>query len=113
MQKDFGVRKIDGGWSACWKGEPICVNNWSTRGEARAYLKRLDNRYPNGSVEIILTEYSKPKQRGGPWRWTIPGGETGVVHTGRLSDAKEVLRYNMKRKRLPLGTQWELVQDEI
>ncbi len=111
MQKNFTVRRVDGGWSACWKGAPIRVNNWSTKGEAMAYAKRLDQTYRDGSREITIQEYGRRRTRGGPWRWTIPGGEMGVIHTNALADAKEVLRERLHRKRLPLGIQWELVQD--
>lgn len=98
-----------------WIGEPL-----TTKTEAQHYLERLRDRYPNTDEARSLCEPGETeqngRQRGGPWRWTIPEdakaaaefGRTGVVHTARKKDAKSMLRRKMDRQRLPNGITWEL-----
>lgn len=115
------VSETDDGWQVYYAGKPWIGAPRPTREEAEAYRDRLEQRYPEAEVERLLytddeDEEQNGRQRGGPWRWTIPEdspaapehGTTGVIHTRQKQDAKAVLRRKMDRKRLPNGIEWEI-----
>jgi len=98
------------GYRIYWNNEPWPMKPKQSHSECEAYMERLRIRYPNEAPAVMLGR-SQDRQRGGPWRWSLPNGETGVVHMGRLNDAKQVLRHERQCKRLPTGIEWEIVQD--
>ena len=104
------------GWAIKKKGTAGYVVTWdrqewgmapATREWCKGYVTRLEARYPGGG-KWLTSDYGEPRTRGGPWRWTAPDGSTEVIHTGRLSDAKAVLRHGLRRKTLPRGLTWSL-----
>lgn len=101
----WAVKRAHGGYVVTWQGE-----EWGMlpqlRDEAVAYLARLEERYPEGGA--WLTTQRALRTRGGPWRYTYDDGETEVIHTERLTDAKSVLRHRLRRKTLPAGLTWNL-----
>ena len=108
---DFTITKTNEGFRVRWKRRLVPGKAWDSQGEARAYAERLDRRYPNGSMGVILGDYSeKPlvRTKEGPWPWTLSDGQTGVIQTGRKSDAQIVLRHQQERRRLPVSIKWEL-----
>lgn len=82
------------------------------RPDIAEYMARCEARYPNDTPGILLgSSDNRPAYRqGGPWRYTLPDGTTGVIHTQRKADALGVLRHELGRKRLPAGTTWEIVK---
>lgn len=99
-----------------WPMEPK-----AEREEVEAHLERTRRRYPGDSPEVLLgsaesADEQNGRQRGGPWRWTIPEAAaerldvdpSGVMHTSRKKDAKAALRRRWDRQRLPNGITWEL-----
>lgn len=104
------------GWAIKKKGTAGYVVTWdrqewgmapATREWCKGYVERLEARYPGGGAWLFMSE-NAPRTRGGPWRWTAPDGQTEIIHTGRLSDAKAVLRHGLRRKTLPRGLKWSL-----
>lgn len=84
-------------------GEPFgCLKD--TEEEAEAYMERARSRHPNG----LPSPNNVARVKGGPWRWRLPDGSTGVIHTGRKEDAQKVLRHNLQCQRLPNGITWEI-----
>lgn len=104
-------RTADGRWAILyglhlWPMEPK-----RTALEASAYLERLKERYPGRSAEILLNQHYGQRQRhGGPYRYQMPGGQSGIVPTRTLADAKEYLRRELGRRRLPSGLIWEVLR---
>lgn len=74
------------------------------------YMERLKERYPEGGAWLVTQRTLRT--RGGPWRYTYDDGETEVIHTERLSDAKSVLRHRLRRKTLPAGLTWAIEVEE-
>ncbi len=84
----------------------------ATRAEAREYMERLKARYPEDSVLLLdWHDGSGPRTRGGPWRYLLATGDSEVIHTSTLADAKAVLRHKLRRKTLPAGTTWEIDEE--
>lgn len=102
------VERGGAGWRVLYDGDPWPMTPKDTREEAEAYAGRLAERYPHDSARILMDTEGTERTRGGPWRWTLENGETGLIHTSRLADAKAVLRHKMRRKRLPNGIAWDL-----
>ncbi len=71
------------------------------------YMARLEERYPEGGAWLVDGNKTS-RTRGGPWRYTFLDGDSEVIHTGRLDDAKSVLRHRLRRKTLPAGITWRL-----
>jgi hypothetical protein len=82
----------------------------SDRPDLHKYAERVAARYPGEAPAILLGAEPTVRTKGGPWRYTLPDGTSDVVHTSTKADAKLVLRHQLKRKRLPKGTAWEIVQ---
>jgi hypothetical protein len=103
---DWTVTEVQDGFVVGWRGQ-----SWGMEPRDKAwcleYVERLKVRYPGGAAWLVAS-YGTPRVRGGPWRWTAPDGQTEVIHTGRLSDAKAVLRHGLRRKTLPRGLTWTL-----
>jgi hypothetical protein len=100
------IQKVAGGHVVTWDGKTWGMEP-ATLDWCRGYVARLKVRYPGGGEWLVNYE-SSPRTRGGPWRWTAPDGSTDVIHTGRLADAKAVLRHSLGRKTLPRGIVWNL-----
>jgi hypothetical protein len=107
---------MSAGWAIKKKGTAGYVVTWdgqewgmapATREWCKEYVERLRARYPGGGAWLLTSE-ARSRTRGGPWRWTAPDGSSEVIYTGRLSDAKAVLRHSLKRKTLPRGLKWSL-----
>ena len=105
----WSVEKVQGGHEVRWRGL-----GWGMAPRSpewcEAYMLRLIERYPEGGNWLVDDSTSKARTRGGPWRWTFENGESEVIHTGTLSDAKSILRLKLRRKTLPRGTTWKLEQ---
>ena len=98
------------GYAVYWKGVPFPAGTeipWTDRAAARAYVKRLEDRYPDGCADALVGRGST-RQKGGPWRYLLLDGTTAVIHTPRKADAKALLQAQMRRKRLPNGIVWTL-----
>lgn len=117
MADDWKIKKTADGYKIFWRGRewydgqrPIRGTPNPPRDLVASYVESCKRRYPGDTPGILLgPEDAEAKvRRGGPWRWTLPDGETGVIHTSRKSDAKKVLRHKMQRKRLPNGIEWEI-----
>jgi hypothetical protein len=108
-QSVWSVVPVDGGYVVTWRGEAWGM---TPRDEAwcRDYMARLEERYPEGGA-WLLDGSDSTRTRGGPWRYTYADGETEVIHTSRLDDAKSVLRHRLRRKTLPAGLTWTLEED--
>lgn len=100
------IKAVEGGHVVTWAGSEYGMEP-ATLEWCKGYVERLKVRYPGGA-EWLVTSAATSRTRGGPWRWTAPDGQTEVIHTGRLSDAKGVLRHRLKRKTLPRGLVWSL-----
>lgn len=104
--------EADGGYRLTYDGRRWPMEPRPTRDEADAYRERLEDRYPDAEVLAVLDYANEDedtgRSRGGPWRWDLPDGTSGVVHLSRLADAKDHLRRKMGRKRLPNGITWEI-----
>lgn len=105
------IRSVAGGWQLFYKGQPWPMEPKLTDQSAAAYLERVKKRYRGDSARLLLEadEPETKRTRGGPWRYTYPNGEgqeTGVIHTRRKSDAKQVLRAQLETQRLPNGITW-------
>ena len=107
------------GWALKKKGTAGYVVTWdgqeygmapATREWCHLYVERLRARYPGGG-KWLLRHNPKSRVRGGPWRYTLADGTSEVIHTGRLTDAKGVLRHRLRRKTLPRGIKWNLEED--
>ena len=100
------VTQTDGGFVIGWGSKP-----WGMEPRGKdwclAYVERLKERYPEGGAWLVDGQ-ATARTRGGPWRYTYDDGETEVIHTSRLDDAKSVLRHRLRRKTLPAGITWKL-----
>lgn len=104
------IAEVAGGFVVQHRGKAWPMEPRADRQDAVEYAKRLASRYTDESAREMI-EYAAqhaPKSRGGPWRYSLPGGESGVVNVSRLSDARALLRRKMGRKRLPDGITWEI-----
>jgi hypothetical protein len=103
----WSIKKRDGGYVVLWDGL-----SWGMLPASRewcvGYVERLKVRYPGGGGWLVKSYEGPSRTRGGPWRYTMADGTTEVIHTGRLSDAKTVLRHGLRRKTLPRGITWKL-----
>lgn len=108
-KKGWAIKRVEGGHVLTWDGR-----EWGMEPQERPwvvdYLARLKERYPEGGAWLV-DGISSSRIRGGPWRYTYADGETKVIHTGRLDDAKSVLRHRLRRKTLPAGITWTLEED--
>lgn len=84
--------------------------------EATEYAERLANMWID-EVALFMTspawtgEGLEPTfHKGGPWRYTYPDGETGVIYISKQSDAKSALRKELGKQRLPKGLKWEIAK---
>lgn len=102
-------KKGTAGYVVTWDGEEWGMAP-ATREWCQGFVARLEVRYPGGG-KWLLTRPTKSRTRGGPWRYTMADGTSEVIYTGRLSDAKGVLRHGLRRKVLPRGITWNLEQD--
>lgn len=107
---DWTITEVERGkFVVGWKGE-----SWGMIPRDKAwcmeYVERLVERYPTGGEWLVSLTANPPRSRGGPWRWTW-GEESEVIHVGRLSDAKSVLRHSLRRKTLPRGITWNIEED--
>lgn len=100
------VKEKDGEYEVTWNGKGWGMEPRSAE-ECAAYAERLKERYPEGG-QWLVDGVSSQRVRGGPWRYTYEDGETKVIHTGRLEDAKATLRHRLRRKTLPAGITWTL-----
>lgn len=103
---EWGVVPVEGGHVVTWGGQ-VWGMEPRTLEECKAYVARLEERYPEGG-QWLVDGVSSQRVRGGPWRYTYEDGETKVIHTGRLEDAKATLRHRLRRKTLPAGITWTL-----
>ena len=103
----WAIKKVEGGHVLTWAGE-----GWGmeprTAEECATYVRRLIERYPEGGAWLVNQAKAGTRTRGGPWRYTYVDGETEVIQTERLDDAKSVLRHRLRRKTLPAGLTWTL-----
>ena len=106
MTAIYGTTSLAGGFHATCDGKPF-GDAKATQTEAADYSARLRQRYPNG-VELLRENSGGKRTRGGPWRWRLPSGDTGIVHTGHLQTAKQLLRRQLYAQRLPRGITWEV-----
>jgi hypothetical protein len=101
------IKREAGGYVVTWGGK-----SWgmvpATREWCKGYVERLKVRYPGGGDWLVRSYEGPARTRGGPWRYTLADGTSEVIHTGRLSDAKAVLRHGLKRKSLPRGITWKI-----
>jgi hypothetical protein len=101
----WAIKKVEGGHVVTWAGQEYGMAP-ATLEWCQGYVERLKVRYPGGAAWLVAM--AAPRTRGGPWRWTAPDGQSEVIHVGRLSDAKGVLRHRLRRKALPKGLKWSL-----
>jgi len=101
------IKRAEGGYVVTWDGKSWGMvpadQEW-----CKGYVKRLKERYPSGGSWLVRSYEGPSRTRGGPWRYTMADGYTEVIHTGRLSDAKAVLRHGLRRKTLPRGITWKI-----
>lgn len=109
----WSVAERDGGFVVLWRRQGWGMAPKPTRKEAVAYKRRLAARYPTGGEWLVDAAQNRPdpRNRGGPWRWTLPDGSSGIIHTTRLTDAKSILRRELRRKRLPNNIRWEIAEE--
>ena len=101
------AQEDDGRYVVTWKGRPWVMEPKEDREWAEGYCARVAARYPDGPCSWQLRgngTKGKGRSRGGPWRYDLPDGTSGVIHTKRKSDALATLRHQLRRKRLPKGT---------
>lgn len=111
------VERADEGFILRYDGLRFPMQARSDEADARAYLERVRRRYGGDSARVLCAtdgENGGPS-RGGPWAYSYPsldgeGRTEGVVHTSRLKDAKQVLRAQLERKRLPNGIEWSIAE---
>ena len=102
-------RTNDGRYALRWRGTPWLGEPRPTKADAQAYVERLKERYPNDSPAVLLRNGQHGRKKGGPWRWTLPDGRTGVIHVERKADARvALLRILDRTARLPDGVEWRV-----
>ena len=107
----WAIKKVEGGSVLTWNGK-----GWGMLPQShewvRDYALRLEERYPEGGAWLVAGTV-KPRQKGGPWRYTLMDGTSEVIHTDRKADAKRLLQAQMGRKRLPNGILWSLEERSL
>lgn len=110
------VREEAKGFVAYYRGNRWWMIPRETRMDAHDYADRLATRWSD-EVALFMTspEWTQEGQepafhKGGPWRYTLRDGTTGVFHISKMADAKAALRKELGKKRLPKGMVWEIAK---
>jgi hypothetical protein len=101
------VSKNGEGWVVLFGGRQFGSTK-PTEGEAAAYRERLIARYPNNvGVDVIIG--TSRRKRGGPYQVRWPDGKVELLQVDTKADARAVLLYRLKAKRLPQGVKIKAV----
>jgi hypothetical protein len=95
------VSKNGEGWVVLFDGR-VFGSPKPTESEAEAYRERLIARYPNNvGVDVIIG--AGRRKHGGPYEVRWPDGNVELLQVPTKADARAVLLYRLKAKRLPNG----------
>lgn len=87
------VREVPGGFGVFHRGTRWKSKPRPSRDAAIRYARSLADRWTDDAARLMLQwqRDDAGRQRGGPWRWTLPDGTTGVRSdvppVGREADA--------------------------
>lgn len=98
---DWSVGECGVGWMVYWRGLPF-GKLWPDEQAANEALGRYARRYAGESAGILLAVgQRKRRKRSGLWGWTRADGTHGTLVASSERAAKDALRHQLGRKRLP------------